>query len=339
MSFNGKTNWQFDEVVKESDLNRIEQGIVDAHAELDTTKLETKTYTDEKVAGVTPKAIGAVNKNDFDGHVSDTGLHVTATKQAVWDAKETSAGAQAKVDAALVTAKNDATSKANQAEMNAKNASIPKKIPDTRDSPTHPSDYKSEVKYQFKSASTVGIGGNGYAVIQGIKGWHDDSGGNSHEIAFTDNGIMYRKGTSAGWDAWGKIPENSDIPVRVNNRSLEYFDGYDWREVGGLIAKQPMYASFSRNLDYTSSTNWYTVLDISGKKGMLGRIGLSSSPLPGLRLTIDGIVTVLDYNSWYKPDIYMPIAFSSSLKVEIARLGGDIGFSYTHSAFVEYSVF
>ncbi|NMM53521.1 pyocin knob domain-containing protein [Paenibacillus aquistagni] len=113
MSFNGKTTWQFDEVVKESDLNRIEQGIVDAHAGLDTTKLESKAYTDEKVAGIAPSTIGAVRKSDFDTHIADIGLHVTTTKQAAWDAKETPAGAQAK---------------ANQAETNAKNASLSKAI-------------------------------------------------------------------------------------------------------------------------------------------------------------------------------------------------------------------
>ncbi|SMG38146.1 hypothetical protein [Paenibacillus aquistagni] len=111
MNYTGKTNWQFDEVVKEADLNRIEQGLLDAHAGVETAKSEAKAYTDEKVAGVTPGAIGAVKKSDFDAHTADAGLHVTAAKQAAWDAKETPAGAQAK---------------ANQAEGNAKNASLPR---------------------------------------------------------------------------------------------------------------------------------------------------------------------------------------------------------------------
>ncbi|WP_088549309.1 pyocin knob domain-containing protein [Paenibacillus aquistagni] len=108
MSYSGKTNWQFDEVVKEADLNRIEQGLLDVHAGVETARSESKAYTDEKVAGVTPGAIGAVKKSDFDAHTADAGLHVTAAKQAAWDAKETPAGAQAK---------------ANQAEGNAINFS------------------------------------------------------------------------------------------------------------------------------------------------------------------------------------------------------------------------
>lgn len=111
MSFNGKTNWQFDEVVKEADLNRIEKGIVDAHAMVEQTKLEGQTYTDEKVAEITPNAIGAVKKSDFEAHTADIEIHVTSAKQAEWDGKETPAGAQAK---------------ANQAEGNAKNASLPR---------------------------------------------------------------------------------------------------------------------------------------------------------------------------------------------------------------------
>ncbi|SDJ76086.1 hypothetical protein [Paenibacillus naphthalenovorans] len=35
MPYNAKTNWQYDEIVTESDLNRIEQGIADAHNQLD----------------------------------------------------------------------------------------------------------------------------------------------------------------------------------------------------------------------------------------------------------------------------------------------------------------
>ncbi|WP_195574275.1 hypothetical protein [Paenibacillus sp. 1001270B_150601_E10] len=62
MSYTGKTNWQFDEVVKEADLNRIEQGLLDAHAGIETSTSEAKAYTDEKVAGITPGAIGAVSK-------------------------------------------------------------------------------------------------------------------------------------------------------------------------------------------------------------------------------------------------------------------------------------
>lgn len=72
MSYTGKTNWQYDEIVTETDLNRIEQGVVDAHAGLED---------------ITPGQIGAVSKTEFDEHVNDTGLHVTAQKQQEWNNK------------------------------------------------------------------------------------------------------------------------------------------------------------------------------------------------------------------------------------------------------------
>ena len=72
MSYTGKTNWQYDEIVTETDLNRIEQGVVDAHAGLED---------------ITHEQIGAASKAEFDTHVNDTGLHVTAAKQQEWNNK------------------------------------------------------------------------------------------------------------------------------------------------------------------------------------------------------------------------------------------------------------
>ena len=48
MPYNGKTNWQNNEIVEATDLNRIEQGIVDATNDLDT-KLPADDYTAEDV--------------------------------------------------------------------------------------------------------------------------------------------------------------------------------------------------------------------------------------------------------------------------------------------------
>lgn len=87
MSYVGKTNWHYDDIVKESDLNRIEQGIMDAHSELESVKLEAKEYTDSQIHDVTPGQIGAASETEFDAHVNDAGLHVTAQKQQEWNNK------------------------------------------------------------------------------------------------------------------------------------------------------------------------------------------------------------------------------------------------------------
>ena len=59
MAYNGKTNWQLNEIVKPEDMNRIEQGVIDAHENLLTHKTDTNSHTDirnkfnEFVKGVT----------------------------------------------------------------------------------------------------------------------------------------------------------------------------------------------------------------------------------------------------------------------------------------------
>src|SRR5206468_2452688 len=53
----------------------------------------------------------AVEKVDFDNHVADNAKHIHANERQSWNRKETPEGAQAK---------------ANQAETNAKNASVPR---------------------------------------------------------------------------------------------------------------------------------------------------------------------------------------------------------------------
>ncbi|WP_036687675.1 hypothetical protein [Paenibacillus tyrfis] len=38
MAYTGKTDWKYDEVVTEDDMNRIEKGVMDAHEELQGVK-------------------------------------------------------------------------------------------------------------------------------------------------------------------------------------------------------------------------------------------------------------------------------------------------------------
>lgn len=60
---------------------------------------------------VSPEDIGAAKKSDLDAHVTDGTKHITAAERNAWNVKETPEGAQAK---------------ANAAEQNAKNASLPR---------------------------------------------------------------------------------------------------------------------------------------------------------------------------------------------------------------------
>ena len=58
MAYNGKTNWQLNEIVKPEDMNRIEQGIIDAHENL-----------------LTHNADDGAHEVAFTAHNADTGSH------------------------------------------------------------------------------------------------------------------------------------------------------------------------------------------------------------------------------------------------------------------------
>lgn len=70
----------------------INQSLVYAtHEDVEEAEQRANAYTDEKVqdlgSTITPGQIGATSKTEFDTHVNDTGLHVTAQKQQEWDNK------------------------------------------------------------------------------------------------------------------------------------------------------------------------------------------------------------------------------------------------------------
>ena len=62
----------------------------------------------------------------------------------------------------------------------------------------------------LKYCTTIGLNsGTTYAYLLGLRGWGDFYGGNAHEIAFTDNGIYVRNGSSTAWGSWNKLNTNT----------------------------------------------------------------------------------------------------------------------------------
>lgn len=85
---------------------------------------------------------------------------------------------------------------------------------DTRTVATKPSDYSNSLEFMgLKNSATVGNpSADTYAYILGLKGWTDPSGGQAHELAFTDSGIFIRQATSdTTWGGWRKLITSSDI--------------------------------------------------------------------------------------------------------------------------------
>lgn len=67
---------------------------------------------------------GAASQQDLDNHTADTDIHVTASKKAEWNAKETPAGAQAKADAAEQAANDYTDQQVGAIQLTADNVSI-----------------------------------------------------------------------------------------------------------------------------------------------------------------------------------------------------------------------
>lgn len=80
-------------------------------------------------------------------------------------------------------------------------------VGDNRAVATTPNDYANKIIFQgLKNNSTIGSPSTKtYSYLIGLRGWSDNSGGNTHELAFNDDGIFWRKGATTSWDAWGKL--------------------------------------------------------------------------------------------------------------------------------------
>lgn len=89
---------------------------------------------------------------------------------------------------------------------------------DNRSTATTPDTYNNFPNSQYggiafrglKYCTTIGLNsGTTYAYLFGLRGWGDSSGGNAHEIAFTDNGIYVRNGATTAWGNWNKLNTNT----------------------------------------------------------------------------------------------------------------------------------
>ena len=85
-------------------------------------------------------------------------------------------------------------------------------VGDNRNDNTLPSDYANKLIFQglknntkINSPST-----DNYSYLFGLRGWSDNSGGNSHELAFNNSGIFRRQGATDTWDDWAKLIDSDN---------------------------------------------------------------------------------------------------------------------------------
>ena len=90
---------------------------------------------------------------------------------------------------------------------------------DNRSTDTTPNDYNGVLKISgLKYNDTIGISGHGaYSGVLGMRPWLEESGGNSHEFALTQDGeIFHRHGETTSWNSWRQIAFTSSNVASAN---------------------------------------------------------------------------------------------------------------------------
>ncbi|MED1124118.1 terminase [Bacillus atrophaeus] len=108
MAYEEKTDWLPDDPINEDDVNRWEKGIKDAHTDLAAHKNDMNNPHNTTKAQIGLGSVDDVqqaSKIEFNNHDNDSTRHITSTERTNWNAKETTAGAQKKADAAEKNAK------------------------------------------------------------------------------------------------------------------------------------------------------------------------------------------------------------------------------------------
>lgn len=282
---------------------------------------EAKEYTDIQIqdlgSKLTPEQIGAASKAEFDAHVANADIHVTKAKQDAWNAKETTAGAQAK---------------ANQAEMNAKN-------------------YVNGLAWQ-KSAVTDASGNAINISSQDLNidiptGWY--MGNNMVNAPSTDWHYVEIIRHNNLWCCQRAINfNNGKESMRVKSNGV----WSAWKGVGDVLYKKPRAAVFNATLQ---DKVWTEVLTVNGS-GRINHIAANASTgnvFVHLSITIDGVTQILEdrVNSGgnqllglYRDsgisgsaatDIFPNVSFESNFSLKIMQ---DTGSLRSTTVFVDYAL-
>lgn len=85
-------------------------------------------------------------------------------------------------------------------------------VGDNRTTATIPNDYANKIIFQgLKTNSSFGSPStDGYSYVIGLRGWNDNTGGKSHELAFNNSGIFRRVGATTSWESWVKLIDSGN---------------------------------------------------------------------------------------------------------------------------------
>lgn len=92
---------------------------------------------------------------------------------------------------------------------------------DTRNAETKPDDYKSKMTFVgLKQNSTIGKPSSDiFSYVLGLRGWSDNTGGGSHELAFNNIGIFRRvekidnSTNTSSWGSWLPLLDSAMLVI------------------------------------------------------------------------------------------------------------------------------
>lgn len=100
-------------------------------------------------------------------------------------------------------------------------------IIDGRNGVSTPDSYYRAVIANFRSASLFGLPtvGSGFVTTLGLRPWADNTGGKSHELAFSDDSkVFFRSGSSPAWESWRELlikDHNNKVIIGSNTAAGE----------------------------------------------------------------------------------------------------------------------
>ena len=130
---------------------------------------------------------------------------------------------------------------------------------DNRAVATTPNDYNGIFTVAgLKTNSAIGLSASGtYSGVVGFRQWSDSGGGDSHELAFNDDGLAMRMGATDTWGSWQKFLTDTNFTVSNSAPTLAWGTTSTIATVGGTAITVTMPANpdtntYGRNANTTS---------------------------------------------------------------------------------------
>ncbi|WP_131535578.1 hypothetical protein [Pedobacter nototheniae] len=126
-------------------------------------------------------------------------------------------------------------------------------VSDTRSSNELPGNYNQIARFDFKFKSVVGILGDGYSTMLTIAPWYDASGGENHQLNFSNSGILYRTGWhgNENWNAWKKL-----VLANING-SIQADGGGAGLQLRPAAADHAYIEFYARSINPTARSGWF----------------------------------------------------------------------------------